>query len=37
MWNQKEMIQLKLFRKQKQSYRYQKQTYGYQTGNDREG
>ena len=27
------MIQINLFKKQKQTYRYRKQTYGYQRGN----
>ena len=33
MWNLKEMIQMNLFTKQKQTHRHWKQTYGYQKGN----
>ena len=32
MWNLKNMVQMNLFTKQKQSHRYRKPTYGYQAG-----
>ena len=32
MWNQKKMIQMNLFTKQKQTHRLRERTYGYQRG-----
>ena len=32
MWNQKKMIHMNLFTKQKQTHRLRKQTHGYQRG-----
>ena len=32
IWNLKKMIQMNLFKKQKQTHRFKKQTYDYQRG-----